>query len=155
MTTTTSTTTVQNLVNLAMTKAQDAEEGSGVEEGVIGHTVSGEPIACGVYWTTAERYHGKETHIESIECEPEPDVVIDQNFDQFRSTELEDTLWDAEDELAFKGVTFDDVIRESGVEYSDPDVEASWKGGEKHNARHCYWIEDVDTLIEHIRETYC
>jgi len=154
---TVSTTTVQSLVNLAMTKAQNAEDESGHEEGVIGHTNGDHPrpIACGVYWTTVEVYHGTKTHIESIEYEPEPDVIIGGHGDHFRSTELEDTLWDAEDELAHKGLIFDDVIRESGVEYSDPDVEASWKGGEKHNAQHCYWIEDVDALIQYTREEYC
>jgi len=154
MSTTVDTATVQKLVNIAIVTAQEPDAGSGVKEGVIGHTPSGETITCRVYWTTNSGYHGKEAHIESIECEPEPDVVIDANFDHFRNSDLEDALWDAEDELAHKGKTFDDVIRESGVEYSDPDVGASWKGGEKRNARRCYWVEDAGALIQHIREQY-
>jgi len=157
MNTTVDTTNVQNLVNAAMVRAQQPDdEDSGVQEGVIGHTTDGKPIACGVYWAVNYgRHRGSTPYIEAIEYEPEPDVIIGGDGDHFRSTELEDTLWDAEDELAHKGLSFDDVIRESGVEYSDPDVEASWKGGEKHNAQQCYWIEDVDALIQHIREEYC
>ena len=157
MTAVVDTTNVQKLVDIAIVHAQKPDAGSGVEEGVIGHTPSGEPIACGVYWTSESTSHGshRKAHIESIECEPEPDAVIDLNFDHFRSSELEDVLWDAEDELSYKGMTFSDVIRESGVEYADPDVEAKWKGGEKRNARQCYWIEDVKALIQYIRAEHC
>lgn len=148
-----STTTVQSLVNLALTKAQAPGADSGVEEGVIGHTPAGKQIACGVYWYTSDRRQGgKSAHIEAIEYEPAPDAVIN-DFDHFPE-DLQDALWDVEEELARQGLTVDDVIRESEVRYSSPDVRANWKG-DRTNARHCYWFADVKALTSYIREEYC
>ena len=141
-------TTVQQLVDSIVSREADRYRSV---SGLIAESDTHGQIAATVHFEAVPTGNVLRWHLETIEYEPAPDVVISEAGDYFTDSHLE-SAWSTYEDATLDSV-FDDMIRASGVSYVDPDTEAKWVefGNEEWAHEHEYWIDDVTTLTEYIK----